>query len=36
MHRLDSLGFAKAQSATPWDALSFDAFARPEVPPRLH
>ena len=36
MHRLDSLGFAKAQSATPWDVLLFDAFARPEVPPRLH
>lgn len=35
MQRLDSLGFAKAQSATPWDALSLDAFTRPEVPPRL-
>lgn len=36
MQRLDSLGFAKAQSAAPWDTLPLNAFTRPEVPPRLH
>jgi len=35
MQRLDSLGFSKAQSATPWDALTPSAFTRPEVPLRL-
>lgn len=35
MLRLDSLGFSKAQSATPWDARSPSAFTRPDVPPRL-
>lgn len=35
MQRLDSLGFAKAQSVAPWDTLSLNAFTRPEVPPRL-
>ena len=35
MRRLDSLGFSKAQSATPWDAPSLSAFTRPAVPPRL-
>lgn len=35
MHRLDSLGFSKAQSANPWDALNVSAFTRPDVPPRL-
>ncbi|WP_373061846.1 patatin-like phospholipase family protein [Gemmatimonas sp.] len=34
MLRLDSLGFSKAQSATPWDAVTPSAFTRPEVPPR--
>ncbi|WP_411279264.1 patatin-like phospholipase family protein [Gemmatimonas sp.] len=34
MLRLDSLGFSKAQSATPWDALTPSAFTRPEVRPR--
>ncbi len=35
MQRLDSLGFAKAQSAAPWDTRSASAFRRPDVPPRL-
>jgi Patatin-like phospholipase len=35
MQRLDSLGFSKAQSAAPWDALTSSAFTRPDVPPRL-
>ncbi|QJR37059.1 patatin-like phospholipase family protein [Gemmatimonas groenlandica] len=35
MQRLDSLGFAKAQSAAPWDTLPLNAFTRPDVPPRL-
>lgn len=35
MQRLDSLGFSKAQSANPWDALNVSAFTRPDVPPRL-
>lgn len=35
MQRLDSLGFAKAQSAAPWDSLPLNAFTRPDVPPRL-
>ena len=35
MQRLDSLGFSKAQSAAPWDALISSAFTRPDVPPRL-
>ena len=35
MQRLDSLGFRKAQSASPWDSLALSAFTRPDVPPRL-
>ncbi len=35
MQRLDSLGFSRAQSATPWDARTPSAFTRPEVPPHL-
>ena len=35
MQRLDSLGFHKAQSASPWDSLASSAFTRPDVPPRL-
>lgn len=34
MLRLDSLGFSKAQSGTPWDARVPSAFTRPDVPPR--
>lgn len=36
MLRLDSLGFSRAQSATPWEARVPSAFTRPEVPPRSH
>lgn len=36
MLRLDSLGFSRAQSATPWEARAPSAFTRPEVPPRSH
>lgn len=36
MLRLDSLGFSRAQSATPWEARAPSAFSRPEVPPRSH
>jgi hypothetical protein len=35
MQRLDSLGFRKAQSASPWDSLALSAFTRPDLPPRL-
>lgn len=35
MQRLDSIGFAKAQGATPWDAAMPTAFARPRTPPPL-
>ena len=35
MQRLDSLGFRKAQSASPWDSLASSAFTRPDLPPRL-
>ncbi len=35
MQRLDSLGFSRAQSATPWDARTPSAFIRPDVSPRL-
>ena len=36
MLRLDSLGFSKAQSATPWEARIPSAFSRPEIPPASH
>ena len=35
MQRLDSLGFRRAQSASPWDSLASSAFTRPDLPPRF-
>jgi hypothetical protein len=35
MPRLDSLGFRRAKSASPWDSLASSAFTRSDVPPRL-